>query len=90
MEEWDSQFPRSRWEESVYRLGNLTLLSASANRTVGNSTYAEKLGAYAHSAYVITQRVAENAPDQWTPEHLDVRQREMASRAVHIWKADFA
>ena len=30
------------------------------------------------------------APDRWTLELLDARQRQLAARAVHLWRADFA
>ncbi|MCS6846087.1 MAG: DUF262 domain-containing HNH endonuclease family protein [Anaerolineae bacterium] len=89
-EEWEQMFPRAHWESQVYRLGNLTLLESSANRRVGNAIYEEKLNAYRGSAYQLTRGIAEIAPEQWTPELLDKRQRQMAERAVHIWRADFA
>jgi hypothetical protein len=85
---WEA-FPEAYWADSVYRLGNLTLLEASANRRVGNRDYAEKRAEYAKSSYRLTQQVAERAPTGWTLEHLERRQRELAQRAVHIWRVDF-
>jgi hypothetical protein len=87
---WEAMFPRERWEFAVYRLGNLTLLEPSANRRVGNSDYAAKAGEYALSAYEITVRVPQIAPQEWTQALLDERQRRLASRAVQVWRVDFA
>jgi len=90
LDDWAHHFPRELWEASVYRLGNLTLLESGANRQVGNSTYGEKLAAYAGSVYALTRRIAEIAPHEWTPEILEARQRQLALRAVHLWRSDFA
>jgi hypothetical protein len=87
---WTAMFPREQWESSVYRVGNLTLLEAALNRTVGNNEYADKLAAYPQSSYFLSRDVIEMAPEQWTPELLDARQRRLAQRAVHLWRADFA
>lgn len=87
---WSDQFPEEHWANAIYRLGNLTLLETSANRRIGNSTYARKQPEYAQSIYVITKAIADLAPDEWTPALLDKRQKEMAKRAVHIWRSDFA
>ena len=90
VEAWGETFAPERWEVSMYRLGNLTLLEAAANRTVGNAAYADKCAAYNKSSYVLTKRIPEIAPEQWTPELVDERQRQLAARAVHLWKSDFA
>ena len=78
------------WEEEVYSLGNLTLLESATNRSLGNAAYIEKLATYSQSSYALTRRIPEIAPKQWTPELLDARQRQLAERAVHLWRADFA
>ena len=87
---WEESFPRELWEESIYSLGNLTLLESATNRDIGNAVYGEKLAAYGQSGYALTRRIPEIAPEQWTPELLDQRQRQLAERAVHLWRADFA
>ena len=87
---WEEDFPAERWEASVYRLGNLTLLEPAANRNVGNSVYTGKLDAYRNSGYALTRQLPEMAPERWTPELMDERQRRIAERAVHLWRSDFA
>ena len=87
---WDETYPSEKWDSGVYRLGNLTLLEAAANRKIGNESYPDKLDAYARSAYVITRQIPKMAPEQWTPELVDARQRQLAKRAAQVWRADFA
>lgn len=86
---WEASFPRDRWESAVYRLGNLTLLEPVANRRVGNAEYAPKNLEYGRSTYAITRAIPGLAPEEWTPPLLDERQRQLASRAVHVWHSDF-
>jgi len=88
-EMWEATFPRERWEMAVYRLGNLTLLEPGANRRVGNAEYQGKLVEYQRSAYAITRAIANIAPQDWTPELLEERQRRLAARAVQLWRSDF-
>ena len=89
MDAWEESFPPGLWEESIYSLGNLTLLESATNRRLGNAAYPEKVAAYARSGYALTRRIPEFAPEQWTPALLDQRQRQLAERAVHLWRADF-
>ena len=89
-ESWVTMFPERLWEGAVYRLGNLTLLELSLNRRVGNEDYPRKVQVYGQSHYVLTRDVAETAPERWTPELLEARQRRLAARARHLWRADFA
>ena len=89
-EAWDEPFPPGLQETSVYRLGNLTLLESSANKEIGNATYDNKLDAYKNSIYTLTKQIPEIAPEEWTPELVDKRQQQLAKRAVHLWRSDFA
>jgi len=88
---WEAMFPRQHWDRLTYRIGNLTLLEPALNRRIGNSSYQEKCDAYAHeSVYDLTRDIAKNAPEEWTPAHLDHRQQQLARRALHVWRVDFA
>ena len=87
---WQETFSAERWEASVYRIGNLILLESAANRRVGNVDYAGKLDAYRRSSYALARQIPEMAPEVWTPELVDERQRRLAERAVHLWRSDFA
>lgn len=88
--EWAEVFPPERWEAAVDRLGNLTLLERTRNRNVGSAAYPAKRDAYESSAYAITREIARLAPDEWSPVLLEKRQRQLAARAVRLWRADFA
>lgn len=87
---WEEGFPVDHWERSIERLGNLTLLEPAANRDVGNAPFAKKLGAYRSSSYTLSNEIAQFPGEEWTPSLLEARQRLMANRAVHLWRADFA
>jgi len=87
--DWELTFLRRLWEGAIYRLGNLTLLEAPANRAAGNGPYSEKLAAYRDSSYSLTQAIPTIAPEEWTPDLLDERQRQLARRAVAVWRCDF-
>jgi len=88
--DWEASIPRNRWDEAVYRIGNLTLLDASTNRALGTTVYAERVEAYLKSQYFITKLVPELAPEEWTLPLLEARQANMAVRAKQIWRSDFA
>ena len=87
---WQETFSAERWEASVYRIGNLILLESATNRRVGNDDYAGKLDAYRRSGYALARQIPEMAPEVWTPELVDERQRRLAERAVYLWRSDFA
>ena len=84
--QWSEEFSESQIDELVYRIGNLTLLEPTLNRTVGNSPYLKKQTAYQASVYKLTQAIS---TEEWTPNTLANRQRQLAKRAVHIWRSDF-
>jgi hypothetical protein len=90
LDAWEATFPRERWELAVYRLGNLTLLEPGVNRRIGSGEYAAKVIEYGRSAYAITRALPAIAPQEWTSDLVDDRQRRLAVRAVQIWRADFA
>ena len=87
--DWIEHFPEEKWDEYIYRLGNLTLLESSLNREISNQPYAEKLKGYARSQYRMTSVLPDFAPETWTPQLVEYRQREMAERATHLWRSDF-
>lgn len=89
-EDWDACIPPEHQRDSVYRVGNLTLLEASLNREVGNSVLSGKRAAYARSGYALTLELANNAPELWTTAAIAQRQERLAGRAAHVWRADFA
>lgn len=89
-DEWADMIPEQHWASAIYRVGNLTLLEASANREMGNSNYQQKAVAYASSQYEITRQIAQDAPEEWSMALLNDRQMKLARRAAHIWRADYS
>lgn len=78
-------FSNEEMDGLLYRLGNMTLMQAGANRGAGNADYAAKRPDYQQSGFVLTQKVAmENA--EWTPERIAARQNWMADQATAIWR----
>lgn len=81
---WDG-FTDEEAETLVYRLGNLTLMQAGANRDLGNAPYPDKRMAYEESGFAITRRLAQEYAE-WTPERIASRQVWMANQATSIWR----
>jgi len=81
---WDA-FPEDETESYVYRLGNMTLLSSTRNRDIGNEDYAAKRLLYQQSNFQITRELAEKNAE-WTPERLATRQQWMSSQATAVWR----
>ncbi|MBS2024070.1 MAG: DUF262 domain-containing protein [Deltaproteobacteria bacterium] len=83
---WEGAIPQVQWPLFTYRLGNLTLLEATANRQIGNQQYPQKVEAYAHSKYALTKALLADAPSDWSTAHIEQRQQRLAARAAHIWR----
>lgn len=87
------QNPDNGWEafndEEVdslaYRLGNMTLIQAGANRDLGASPYAVKRAVFEQSGFGITRKLAEDNAE-WTPERIAAHQNWMANQATAIWR----
>ena len=84
-EEWKNIFDKEIIEESIYRIGNFTLLSSIKNRKLGNENYNKKKEIYKNSDILITKNLAKYYTD-WNYEQIKKRQSEMAKKARLIWK----
>lgn len=72
-------------EQFVFRLGNLTIMSTAANRTIGNTSFEGKKDTLASSEFEITQRIAtENS--EWNVERIAEHQKWLAKQATSIWR----
>ncbi len=85
-DDWRQNFTDSQIEEMVYRLGNLTPLEPDLNRQIGNESYSIKQVAYQQSLYSLARNIV---AEDWGANALATRQRQLAQRATHIWRADF-
>jgi hypothetical protein len=88
-DEWEESIPRNKWDDFIYKLGNLTLLKASTNRDIGTKPYVEKRKSYESSEYLLTKDIAELASEEWNTALLTKRQKNMAEIAKRIWRSDF-
>ena len=86
-DDWQ-QFDDQQREACTYRLGNLTLLTATDNRAAGNAGYRAKRRIYGNSEFAITRKLAKDY-DTWTPDKIRSRQAWMARQATTIWRNDF-
>ena len=82
------QFDDQQREACTYRLGNLTLLTATDNRTAENASYWVKRPIYQNSEFAVTRKLAEDY-DTWTPGKIRARQSWMARQATTLWRIDF-
>ncbi len=81
---WEA-FSDAEAEALTYRLGNMTLMAAGANRDLANAGYAEKRPAYAQGPYAITRKLAADHAE-WTPERVAAHQSWMANQATAVWR----
>ncbi len=81
---WDA-FSNEEAEELVFRLGNMTLMQAGANKDAGNGAYGVKRELYELSNFEITRKLAEDHAE-WTPERIAAHQAWMANQATAIWR----
>lgn len=87
------QSPQTGWEAFsneeadalTYRLGNMTLLQAGANKDLGNAAYAAKRTVFEQSGFAITAKLATDHAE-WTPERIAAHQNWMAAQATAIWR----
>ena len=89
-QDWAEAFGHNQLDAATERIGNLTLLEPAKNRDISHAPFAEKRAAYATSAYALTQRIPDIAPEEWTFALLEERQKRLAQWAVTVWRSDFA
>jgi len=83
-EDWSEIDDRDH-EQYVYRLGNMTLLSATVNRDIGNFDFDAKKEAFSKSEFQITQRI-DSENETWGPDRIKVHQKWLATQASSIWR----
>lgn len=87
------QNPQAGWEAFTddeadaltYRLGNMTLMQAGANKDLGNTGYAAKRPVFGQSGFAITRKLAADHAE-WTPERIAAHQNWMATQATAVWR----
>lgn len=72
-----------QYENYVNRWGNLTLLGGKKNIKASNKPFSEKRVIYGNSQIAMTRELVKY--EQWSLEHIDARQLELAKLADEIW-----
>lgn len=68
----------------VHTLGNLTLITAGLNQSIGNGSYVEKLIMYKeHASLFLNKKLPEIS--MWNENHIRDRGRQLAEVAIKIW-----
>lgn len=70
-------------ETWAYRLGNMVLLSKKENNNIGNGDFQSKIPVLKASALKLTSEVGRK--QDWTPKHIETRQKELAKLAIKTW-----
>ena len=65
------------------RLGNLVLLKATPNSTIGNEPFTAKKPELANSTYKLTEVTGK--ADNWGTDEIEARQKKLAEIAVNTW-----
>lgn len=81
---WEA-FSDEEAEALAYRLGNMTLMQAGANKDLGNAAYSAKRPVFERSSFKITAKLAADHAE-WTPERIAAHQSWMAAQATAIWR----
>ena len=83
---WTSKFPNDvKPSDYIYRLGNLTLLTAKVNRECADASFAEKERIALNNSSLDINRYFK-AVKRWTNKEIEKRQAELANIAAEIWK----
>jgi uncharacterized protein with ParB-like and HNH nuclease domain len=83
---WTSAFPQdAKPSDYIYRLGNLTLLTAKVNRESADACFADKKRIALNNSSLEINRHFKSLK-KWTNKQIEDRQVQLASIAATIWK----
>lgn len=80
---WQKVFSEDEMRSYQKRIGNLALMSAKLNSTIGNGCFEDKKEYFRESAFSFTREIANE--DIWGKASIDSRQQRMAEVAVKHW-----
>lgn len=86
-EEWAQNFQGVDMENYIYRVGNFTLLEANKNREADRKPFDEKKAIYKTSNYRLSTQTITS--ENWIPKSVTDRQKELANRALTVWKVNY-
>jgi hypothetical protein len=80
---WKDIFTDDEMRSYQKRIGNLAIMSAKLNSSIGNGSFEDKKDHYKDSAFFFTRELANEV--SWRKEAIDSRQKKMAEVAVKHW-----
>jgi uncharacterized protein with ParB-like and HNH nuclease domain len=83
-EEWCNYFGDEGIEDWAERLGNMTLMTGSANKDIDQQPFPAKKTFLASSPYLISRKASEY--QEWNKAAIESRQRWLADQACAIWR----
>lgn len=83
-EEWCNYFGDEGIEDWAERLGNMTLMTGSANKDIDQQSFPAKKTLLASSHYLISRKASEY--QEWNKAAIESRQRWLADQACAIWR----
>jgi uncharacterized protein with ParB-like and HNH nuclease domain len=83
-EEWCHDFGDEGIEDWAERLGNMTLMTGSANKDIDQQPFPTKKNWLAGSPYLISRKASEY--QEWNKAAIESRQRWLADQACAIWR----
>ena len=83
---WQEQF-NNLLEQSIQRLGNLTLLTSKDNKAVNCDNFEQKKKMFENSTLKMIQKIMQY--NDWNPDSLAMYQQFLADNACEIWKINF-
>lgn len=86
-EAWAQHFQGVDIEHYIYRIGNLTLLEANKNRAAARHSFDQKKEIYQTSNYRLSTQTI--TAENWMPRNVVERQRELANKALTVWKINY-
>jgi len=82
-QDWAAEWSAEDARAFQKRIGNLALVSAKGNSTVGNENFDEKKKLFSKSTFHFTSIIGQNKT--WGKNEIDARQKLMAKNAVKVW-----
>jgi uncharacterized protein with ParB-like and HNH nuclease domain len=83
-EEWCNYFGDEGIEDWAERLGNMTLMTGSANKDIDQQPFPAKQALLASSPYLISRKASEY--QEWNKAAIESRQRWLSDQACAIWR----
>lgn len=76
---------RAKFDDYLWRLGNITILESSINTKIGNSSFVDKTKEYSKSKIQHNVRISKKSLSEWGVDEILVRQKALARYSLKVW-----